>query len=262
MRRLSAIMIFVSFLIIVMIGCETDRILFQGPYFVRFTDTTETKLESYSQQIQIEIHNAGPLLDEDLDVTYSISGTARENVDYKIIGTRGKVVIPKGKYAGYLTLQLINNANNILRSQYVTFTLTGTDNSDRQTGEGESGLGKRFTFTINDDCILGGTYQGERDSQSIPTNNISITSTDCINYTLSNWDIDVFSNPQQRDLTFIDNGDNTLTIPVQQESTLPDSLATMEGFGVVDPETRQINMTITLDDFPEPNTISFILIPD
>lgn len=243
-------------------GCETERILFKGPYFVRFTDLSEGKLESYSKPIQVEVHNAGPVHSEDITITYSISGSARENVDYKILGKRGTVTIKKGEYFGYIEMQLINNANNILRSQDVIFTLENVSTDKLQVGEGESYMGKVFTFTIADDCILGGTYIGEKDLLTVPIENISITSTDCENYTLSNWDIYFFQIPRIRHLTFIDNGDNTLTIPKQKESTLPDSLATILGSGTVDPVTRKITMTVILDDIKDKPQNTFMLLPD
>ena len=97
---------------------------------------------------------------------------------------------------------------------------------------------------------------------TVPIQDISITSTDCENYTLTNWDIYVFQYPQVRDLTFIDNGDNTLTIPPQKESTLVDSLSTIKGSGVVDPNTRKITMTVILADYQGQPQKSFTLIPD
>ena len=51
------------------------------------------------------------------------------------------------------------------------------------------------------------------------------------------------------DLRFIDNGDNTLTIPEQEEENLDQELATIKGNGVVDPVTGSIIMNITLVDF-------------
>jgi len=244
------------------VSCETEKIHFTGPYFVRFSDSSQTMLESYSKPISIEVHFAGPALTEDLTVTYVISGSARENVDYKILGTRGIIKIPKGQFTGNIQMQLIDNANNILRSQDVIFTLQTVSNSNYRVGQGESAIAKSFTFTIKDDCILGGTYLGERDNLTIPISNISITSTDCENYTLSNWDIYVFQYPEVRDLTFVDNGDNTLTIPEQKESTLPDSLSTIKGSGTVDPVTRQIMMTVILEDFDGKPEATFTLIPD
>lgn len=261
--------LFFTLAIVFALGCETERILFTGPYFVRFTDSSAVKLESYSQPIQIEVHYAGPELTKDITITYAISGSARENVDYKILGKRGTVTISKEEYTGYIELQLIDNANNILRSQDVVLTLQTVDDGTVQVGQGDSGIAKSYIFTIKDDCILGGTYLGEKDLLTVPISNISVTSTDCENYTLSDWDIYAFPNPQNswefmttRSLTFIDNGDNTLTIPVQKDPTFPDSLATIKGSGVFDPTTRKLFMTVILDDYQGKPEKTFTLIPD
>jgi hypothetical protein len=48
------------------------------------------------------------------------------------------------------------------------------------------------------------------------------------------------------DLTFVDNGDNTLTIPEQEEAELPEGQNTVIGNGTVNPETRVITLRITL----------------
>jgi hypothetical protein len=243
-------------------SCETERILFKGPYFVGFTESTAFSRESESKPIQLEVRLAGPALNEDLTINYLISGNAREGIDYVIAGTRGRIVIPKGKYVGYITIQLLNNSNNILRSQNIIFTLTSSENNTLQIGQGESAIGKSFTFTIIDDCILGGNYKGTRSIFSIPTENISITSEDCEHYTLSNWNIDFFNSPFDFPLTFIDKGDNTLIIPSQEQGNFPQDLATITGTGVVDPITREINMTIKLVDFEGQPEASFTLLPD
>src|SRR6478735_3624669 len=99
------------------VGCETERVIFTGPYFVRFTESTRSDKESYSKPIDIEVHNAGPALEDDINISYKITGSAREGVDYTILSDREKVTIEKGGYLGYIKIQLINNANNILRTQ-------------------------------------------------------------------------------------------------------------------------------------------------
>ena len=243
-------------------SCETEKVVFKGPYYVRFTEPSSFARESFSKPITIQVHYAGPALAEDLTVSYSVGGSARAGVDYIIPGEDGKVVIPEGKFFGNIELQLINNSNNILRSQDIIFTLNGINNSGVKIGQGNSDIGKTFTFTIFDDCILGGNYVGLRSAFSIPVDDISITSEDCERYILSNWNIDIFNTPFDMDLVFIDKGDNTLTIPVQEEDNLPEDLATIAGTGIVDPVTREINMTIQLLDFEGQPEVSFTLIPD
>lgn len=263
MRRFGSISLSTLLIAIgLMMGCETERIIFEGPYFVRFSKTTETEKESRNTSIKIELHNAGPAVKQDVNITYSISGSAREGIDYTVVGTRGKAKIKSGEFVGNIEIKLINNANNILRSQDVVLTLESIDYDGLKVGQGESAIGKQFTLTIQDDCILGGNYYGLKSATSVPIPGITISSTNCIDYVLSNWDIEIFSFASVRDLTFIDNGDNTITIPPQEEETLPTELATIDGIGVVDPVTRVITITVRLVDFENQPQFSFKLYPN
>ncbi|MBL0745265.1 hypothetical protein [Chryseolinea lacunae] len=243
-------------------SCETERVIFEGPYHVRFSDTVQVLKESYSKPLQVEVHLVGPQLADDITATYTVSGTAREGIDYTIVGTRGVVKIAKQNSFGYITVQLINNANNILRSQNLVFTLNTTSNDEIQVGQAGSTIGKKFMLTIQDDCILGGSYSGIKNELTVPVTGISIVSTDCETYTLSNWDIGVFQFSRERDLTFVDNGDNTLTIPDQEETTLLADSATINGSGFVNPLTREINMKVKLVDYKGQPEFSFKLVRD
>ncbi len=233
-------------LLLVSLACETEPTLFTGPYHVRFTESVLTEKESYSPIIPLSVHLVSPALEEDITINYEISGSARENIDYRILDTRGSVVIKKGKYFSFINVKLLNNANNILRSQDLIITLASTSNGAVRIGQSDGGIGKKYTLTIKDDCILGGSYAGRRGSVSQP---VTITSTDCEKYILSNWNINLFSTTTPMDLNFTDNGDNTLTIPEQEEQNIQDDFATIIGNGVVDPITGAIIMTITLMDF-------------
>lgn len=248
-------------ILLLIIGCETELITFKGPYFVRFTEASQSEKESYSKPLSIEVHNAGPALDEDITIIYKIGGSARQGIDYVLLSDREKVIIKKSEYFGKIEFKLINNANNILRSQDITFTLQNVTSGKLQVGQGESFIGKTFTFTIVDDCILGGTYTGTRGS-STPVQNVTITSNDCETYTLSNWNINVFQSGTEMDLKFVDNGDNTLTIPQQEEENIDPKFATIKGSGVVDPTTRKIIMTVILIDFKDQPEVSFTLTPN
>jgi hypothetical protein len=242
-------------------SCETDPIIFKGPYHVRFTESSAYDKESFSQPIDIQVHIAGPAPEEDLTIGYLIGGDAREDVDYVILDERKKVTIPAGEYFGKIRIQLINNANNILRSQDIVFTLISANQGDLEIGQGASAIGKELTLTIFDDCILGGTYSGKRAEGGTTYNDISITSQDCETYLLSNWNLGVFQTDQQMDLNFIDNGDNTLTIPEQEEEFIDDELATIKGSGVVDPVTREIILTVMLVDFDDQPEVSIVYKP-
>jgi hypothetical protein len=262
MARYRFILTFLVLSLLMIAGCETERLVFDGPYHVRFTEDAHSEKESFSKPIDIEVHYVGPEVAEDLQISYSISGSAREGVDYEILGERGVVTIEKGDHFGVIQVQLINNSNNILRTQDLVLTLQGISDPSVGIGQGSSAIGKEFTLMIADDCILGGNYIGMRNEVTVPIEDITITSQDCEEYILSNWDIHVFDFMQIRDLTFIDNGDNTLTIPEQEESTLDESRATIKGTGTVDPVTREIVMTITLVDFQDQPQVTFTLIPD
>ena len=110
-------------LLLIITSCETDPIVFRGPYHVRFTEASGYDKESFSQPIDIQVHIAGPAPEEDLTIGYQIEGNAREGVDYVILDERKKVRIPAGEFFGNIRIKLLNNANNILRSQDIVFTL-------------------------------------------------------------------------------------------------------------------------------------------
>ncbi|WP_018619225.1 hypothetical protein [Spirosoma luteum] len=233
------------------VACETSDVnrVFEGPYFVRFTDTLVTYKESYSQPVSIQVHNVGPILNEPITINYTVSGTARAGRDYTIQSTEGKVVIPANKSTGNIVLKLINNANNILESQSLTFTLTSVTPSTLQVGFGQNNIvGKQLTFVIQDDCLFGGTYTGTQryGAQTATVRDIQITSTDCKNYLLSSWNLGIpflSFDAQRPTLTFIDNGDNSLTVPSQTNPELgpTDKIA---GTGAWNPKDRRITLNL------------------
>lgn len=223
---------------------------FQGPYFVRFTDSSLAYKESYSKPIAIRVHNAGPILNQPITIKYTVSGTAREGKDYTIVGTKGTVVIPANKSFGEISVKLINNANNILEAQTLTFNLTSVEPTSLQVGfgTGEVPIGKAFTLTIQDDCLFGGLYTGSLtiNQQTATISDVAITSTDCKNYLLSNWNTGLLTfNAIKAPLTFIDNGDNSLTIPAQANTNLG-STDTLSGTGAWNPRDRKITLNLRI----------------
>lgn len=244
MRKMKFIFVFLVALLIE--SCETDPIYFNGPAHIRFTESVLTKKESFGSVIKIEVHNVGPALKEDVTINYDITGNARKGIDYVIEGTANSVTIKKGQYFGYIEVKLINNSNNILRSQNLVFTLKSISTSDLEVGQGASAIGKTFTLTIEDDCILAGQYSGTKNTFDIPIEGISISSTDCQNYLLSNWNINLFSPPYEYSVIFVDNGDNTLTIEEQDGGSTPGKI---KGQGLVDPITGKITLTLVFLDY-------------
>jgi hypothetical protein len=241
----------------VVVACEKGDIdrTFDGPYFVRFTDTTLTYKESYNQPITIRVHNAGPQIAEAITINYTVSGTAREGKDYAFQTTKGTVTIPANQSFGEIKLKLINNANNILESQSIILTLASVTPASLQAGFGK--IGKNMTFTILDDCLFSGSYKGARlngtyvnilqlSTTTATLANIDISSLDCKTYTIANWNIglsDFFGfDAIQPQFTFIDNGDNSLTIPIQSSADLGGD--TLSGSGSWNPQNRQISLNL------------------
>ena len=257
MRRykLSGLIWMVMLIGIGVFACETSDVdrTFEGPYFVRFTDTTLTYKESYSKPIAIEVHNVGPQLDQPITISYTVSGSAREGKEYSIVGTKGTVVIPAKSSTGNIMVQLINNANNILESSSLTFTLTGVQPSTLQVGFGQENIiGKTLVLTIQDDCLFGGSYTGTqiynttKGPQTASVSDVTITSTDCKQYLLSNWNIGIpfFSfDAVMPTLTFTDNGDNSITVPTQNNAELGDT-DTITGTGAWNPRNRVITLNL------------------
>jgi hypothetical protein len=202
----------------------------------------------------------GPHRSEPITVRYTTSGTARRGIDYRIEGEEGTVVIPPNQSFGYIVLRLINNANNILESQDITFNLTGVTPADLQIGFSKEGIiGRSTTFTILDDCLLSGTYTGLREGvrNAAPLTGVEVTSSDCRQYQLSNWNIGFSTLPSiPFSLSFIDNYDNTLTVPAQL-NTLMDfdefqdiskqlvlANDTLRGIGSVNPLNGQLTFNL------------------
>ncbi len=231
-------------------SCEEQKITFEGPDYVRFSDSSEVYKESLGQPIEVKVHVVGKPLTQAVSVNYTVSGNAREGRDYVIEGTKGVVTIPAGQYFGTIIVRLINNANNILGSQDIVFTLTDVNASqDLQVGFGKGNMGKTFRLTIQDDCLLSGFYTG-RFGNNNSVQNIEISSLDCETYTVANWNIGLLGlftfNARQVPIDFIDNGDNTLTIPTQVTSELPSPYDTLRGTGLWNPQTRAITLNIKI----------------
>lgn len=235
-------------LMVSLVACEEQQILFEGPAFVRFTDTTLVYKESIGQPIEVKVHVVGKPLNQAVTVNYTVGGTAREGRDYVIEGTKGIVTIPANELFGTIKVQLINNANNILESQDIVFTLTDVSSKELQVGFGKDNrIGKTLTLTVEDDCLLSGFYTGSRQNFQGTVNNIEISSLDCKEYNVSNWNIGVFSfNAIRAPITFVDNGDNTLTIPAQVSPDLSPPYDTLRGSGIWNPQTRAIMLNIRI----------------
>jgi hypothetical protein len=243
-------------------ACDEQEIRYTGSDYVRFTDTSLVYKESIGKVIPIRVHLVGKASDLPITVTYAVSGTAVEGRDYTIEGTKGTVTIPAGGYFGEINLRLINNSNNLLRSSEILFTLNGAAQGEKQV---QIGSGKNFTLgnsirvVIDDDCLFGGFYDASRAGVSRVVKDVAITSTNCTEYLLANWNVGVLNfNADKLTLRFTDNGDNSLTIPSQYNGFLGDTLT---GNGAWDPRSRQIVLNITIKTTGSTGADTLIAIP-
>ncbi len=231
-------------------SCKEERIIFKGPYHVRFTDTVMTVEESYPRTVNVRVHNVGPQLNEAIKINYVIKGSAREGIDYTILGTKGTVTIPANQSFGEIQVKLINNSNDRLESQDLVLYLADVTPTDLGVGFGKNNnIGRQMTLTIKDDCILSGYYLGTRrqGNSLITIPNVQVTSTDCNEFTLSNWNVglsDFFNFEANRPtIRFIDKKDNSLEIP-SQTNLYFNSEITLSGDGSWNPQNGNLTLNI------------------
>lgn len=230
-------------------ACEQEDLTFKGPFHVRFTDTVAAVRESAPGVVNIRVHNAGPKIGETITIKYTLSGTAREGIDYAVVGGKGTVTIPANQSSGNIQLRLINNANDRLGSQTVILTLNEVTPASLQVGFGKTNnIGRRMTFTINDDCILGGTYTGTRrvNNTTLTIPNVQATSSDCREFTLSNWNIGFFNfEGEKPTLRFIDKKDNSIEVPPQSSPSLG-TQDTLKGTGSWNPLNGNLSLNLQI----------------
>jgi hypothetical protein len=233
-------------------ACEEDDHTFQGPYHVRFTDTVVAIRESYPRVVKLRVHNVGPQLSEAITLKYMVKGTAREGIDYMFLGTKGTVTIPANQSFGEIQLKLINNANDRLESQDVILVLTEVTPTNLRVGFGKNNnIGRQLVLTIQDDCILSGYYIGTRrqGTTTITVPDVQVTSTDCKELTLSNWNVglsDFFNfEAEQPTIRFIDKKDNSLEIPEQTNPFFNSSIEFL-GNGSWNPQNGNITLNIKI----------------
>ena len=109
-------------------------------------------------------------------------------------------------------------------------------------------IGKTLTLTIQDDCLLSGFYTGSRriSTGTAQVKDIEISSLNCKTYNVANWNVGgLFDfNATKAKISFVDNGDNTLTIPPQVSADLGAPYDTLRGTGLWNPQTKAITLNI------------------
>ena len=247
--------------VVMMTSCEQEYITYEGPNYIRFTDTTVTYKESFGKVIPIQVHLVGEPQSQDIEVQYALSGSAIEGRDYSIEGKKGTVIIPANSFKGVINVNLINNSNNILRSQDLVFTLlSASASSEVQVGTGKyKSMGASMRLVIQDDCLFGGFYSGMRAQSNAKVLDVEVYSQNCEDYYLSNWNIDILSFKAERlSLQFKDNGDNSITIPKQLNVSIGDSLY---GNGAWDPRSKRIVLNVKIRQEDEQGVVSELAIP-
>lgn len=140
---------------------EAEQTIFEGPYFVRFTERETFVKENFhdpfnqnfNEPIEIDLHIAAPAQRNTTTIRYEVSGTAVENVDYVIPGGENKrLLIPAGQFTSSIPIRIINNRAND-GDKTIIFTITEVNN-DLEIGFGANGInGRSHTVTITeDDC--------------------------------------------------------------------------------------------------------------
>lgn len=235
--------------LLLFLACEPEDLTFKGPFHVRFTDTVAAVRESAPGLANIRVHNAGPKIGQAITISYTIGGTAREGIDYAVVGTKGTVTIPANQSTGNIQLRLINNANDRLSSQTVILTLNEVTPASLQVGFGRTNnIGRRMTFTINDDCILGGTFIGTRrqGNTTITIPDVQATSSDCNEFTLSNWNVGFFNfQGEKPTLRFVDKKDNSIEVPPQSSPSLG-TQDTLRGTGSWNPLNGNLSLNLQI----------------
>ncbi|MDW7694100.1 hypothetical protein R9C00_05040 [Flammeovirgaceae bacterium SG7u.111] len=144
-------------------GCEdSERILFEGPYHVRFTELSGAVVENNNypttlnrnESIEVKVHIASPLLNADTEVSFDLFGDAVENVDYRLLNaTDKKIVIPAGESEAIIQFVPINNRKTD-GDREIVFTINGVNNGLEIGRSGGGIIGRSTSYTISDDDCL------------------------------------------------------------------------------------------------------------
>ena len=142
--RISSIAILV--LATLVVGCDEELTIFEGPYHVRFDAASATIDENNPAGGTVKLHFAGAKPTSAIDVTLKVEG-AVEGVDFKFLSGGTSLTIPAGDFFASFKVAGIDNDEND-GNKTVKFTIESV------SGGFDAGLGlvgKVFTLTIKDD---------------------------------------------------------------------------------------------------------------
>lgn len=131
----------------IVVGCDEELTIFEGPYHARFSGTSVSVNESASTENTIRIHFAGPKPTEPITVEFSVTGGVA-GTDFNLIGSNS-LTIPAGDFFASFKVSPINN-NVASGNRVITFEITSVSNG---ISAGLGLVGKKYTYTIvDDDC--------------------------------------------------------------------------------------------------------------
>jgi len=143
-------------MLVTLVACEEKLTIFEGPYHVRFTNTSATIDENKPAGTSIQLHFAGPKTEEAINVTLKVEG-GQEGVDFKFLEGGTSISIPSGNFFTSIKVAAIDNDEND-GNKTVVFTIESV------SGGFSAGLGlvgKTFTLTIKDDDCATPSLEGK-----------------------------------------------------------------------------------------------------
>jgi hypothetical protein len=149
-------------LFLLLAACDKQELTFQGPSQVRFTESDGQEVENFhdggaenlNEPISVSVHLLSRLPTNDVNITYSVSGTAEEGVDFTIINDQDRqLTVPAGESFTSIDFNLINNAQQDGDRQII-FQIESVDNNYSISAGPNAVIGRRYIFTITDDDCL------------------------------------------------------------------------------------------------------------
>lgn len=149
-------------LALLLAACDQSELTFEGPNQVRFTETDGLEVENFhaggaanlNEPINVSVHLLSGLQSSDVIITYSLSGTAEEGVDYTILSDDNRqLIVPAGESFASIDFKLINN-NIQDGDRQIVFQIESVDNNFSISSGPNSVIGRRYIFTITDDDCL------------------------------------------------------------------------------------------------------------
>lgn len=158
-KRLSLIAkILTAFVLVVVVAvaCEEKQTIFDGPYYVRFTNTSASIAENATSNSTIRLHAASPKRGSEIEVKLSVQG-GTEGVDFDFVQGGTTLTIPAGEYFTQFVIAPIDNDIND-GAKTIRFTIESVSGG---LDAGFGLVGKTFTYSITDDDCATPSLEGK-----------------------------------------------------------------------------------------------------